>query len=112
MKTDKKWAFLTRWRQLAPDLPEPIGEHRGIPGRKFQFDWAWPDHMLAVEIDGGNHLVRKGRAVGRHTQDSDYWKHNLAVLAGWRVLRFTTGMLRDDPTRCIETTKAALMESE
>jgi hypothetical protein len=56
--------------------------------RMWRFDFAWPAHMLAVEVDGGTW------AGGRHTRgagfERDCEKVNEAVLRGWRVLRFTT----------------------
>lgn len=62
-------------------------EYRFHPVRKFRFDVAWPDAMVAAEIDGG---VWTG---GRHTTGAgfirDQEKTNLAALAGWRVFRFT-----------------------
>lgn len=69
-------------------LPEPMREHRFHPVRKWRFDFAWPDRMLAVEIEGG------AFSGGRHTRgvgfQSDCEKYNAAVLSGWRVFRFTS----------------------
>jgi very-short-patch-repair endonuclease len=41
-------------------------------------------------------------AIGSHTQDDDYEKRNIAVSTGWRVFAFTTKMLKDNPTACVE----------
>jgi very-short-patch-repair endonuclease len=72
----------------AHKLPEPVREHRFDPGRRWRFDFAWPDRMLAVEVEGA---VWKG---GRHTRGSGYVKdmekYNRASILGWRVLRFST----------------------
>lgn len=61
-------------------------EYRFHPERKWRFDFAMPEAMLAVEIEGGV-FVR-----GRHTRGAafvgDCEKYNAAVLLGWRVLRF------------------------
>lgn len=58
------------------------------PARRWRFDFAWPAHMLAVEVDGGTY------SGGRHTRGAGYErdceKANEAVLRGWRVLRVTT----------------------
>ena len=76
-------------------LPRWVEEHRfaTLIGRKWRFDFAWPDRMLAVEIDGG------AFSGGRHTRGAgfveDCRKLNAAVLMGWRVLRFTAGDLED-----------------
>lgn len=65
-----------------------VREHRFDPKRRWRFDFAFPDQMVAVEIEGG---VWTG---GRHTRGKGYAadleKYNAAALAGWRVFRFTT----------------------
>ncbi len=62
------------------------------PPRRYRFDFAWPHERLAVEVEGGIHIR------GRHTRPAGYAadcaKYNLAVLCGWRVLRFTGEMVR------------------
>lgn len=77
----------------AAKLPLPERELRFHPPRKWRMDFAWPDHMLAVEVDGG---TWNG---GRHTRgkgfEADCEKMNTAVLDGWRVLRVTGAMVRD-----------------
>lgn len=77
-------------------LPEPVSEHRGIPGRRFRFDLAWPDLMVACEIEGGIWIE------GRHTRGSGYErdveKYNLAVLHGWTVIRATPAMVESGET--------------
>lgn len=108
--TDKKQIFLTQWKRLAREffdtIPEPVEEYQFTKARKFRFDFAIPEHMIGIEVDGGNAMVRydkRGipRAVGRHTKDGDYHKRNLATSLGWRVLAFTPKMLVDDPSACI-----------
>ena len=86
-------AFAGQMRRL--HLPTWVEEHRFAEpiGRRWRFDFAWPDRMLAVEIDGGTY------SGGRHTRGSgfaeDCRKLNAAVLLGWRVLRLTGGDLED-----------------
>ncbi len=66
-------------------LPEPVREHRFHPTRRWRFDLAWPDRMLALEIDGGAFVG------GRHTSGSgfrkDSEKFSEAACYGWRILR-------------------------
>ncbi len=73
-------------------LQTPIFEFRFHPTRKWAADFAWPDHKLLVEYEGG---VFTG---GRHTRgegyENDCEKYNEAVLHGWRLLRFTHNMVR------------------
>lgn len=79
-------------------------EYRVVEGRRFRFDFAFPGERLAVEIDGGT-WVR-----GRHNRPQGYAKDceklNLAVLHGWRVLRFTSEQVRDGTA--LRTTELAL----
>lgn len=74
----------------------------------WRFDWACPSHMVAVEVDGNAWRVKGG---GRHGQDSDRDKMNMAAALGWRVLRFSPKQLEKNPARCAEITRRA-MEAE
>lgn len=73
-------------------LPEPIRDHRGIPGRQFKMDLAWPPRKIYIEVDGGEWAMtnekksRHGHALG---MQSDCIKQNLALLAGWKPYRVT-----------------------
>ena len=68
-------------------LPEPVPEFRFHPVRKWRFDFAWPDQMIALEVEGGL-WVR-----GRHNRASgflkDMEKYNTAESMGWHVFRTT-----------------------
>lgn len=72
---------------------EPESEYRFHPTRKWRFDYAFPDHKIAVEIEGGVWVQ------GRHTRGSgfvkDMEKYNAAAELGWRVLRYSPKMVRD-----------------
>ena len=74
-------------------LPEPERECRLSNRRKFRFDLCWRDRMLAVEIEGG---IYTGGAHGRLVGiKRDLEKGNLAIVTGWRVLRFHGDQVRD-----------------
>ena len=68
---------------------EPLREYMFDPERKFRFDFAFPDYMLAVEVEGGT-----AGGKGRHSRgvgfENDCIKYNLAVKHGWRVFRYST----------------------
>jgi hypothetical protein len=68
-------------------LPAPECEHRFHPDRKWRFDFAWPEHRVALEVEGGV-WVRGG---GRHNRGSGYLrdmaKYNEAARLGWVVVR-------------------------
>lgn len=96
---------LFEWlRILAPALPTADREYRFDQARAYRFDLCWPAHQLAVEVDGG----RWAAGGGKHASDSDYAKLNSAVIAGWRVLRFTTHQVTTDPAGCVEVIGRAL----
>jgi len=94
--TEELFAFHCR----ALKLPPPLREYRFCADRQWRFDFAWPDGMVAVEIEGL--VVRKvdGRTQvgGRHASISgmkgDMEKYNHAALMGWRVFRFEQSMVK------------------
>ena len=77
----------------ASSLPTFEREFAFAKPRRFRADFAWPEKMVLVEIEGG---VWSG---GRHTRGSgfseDCVKYNLAALLGYRVFRFTGDQVRD-----------------
>lgn len=66
---------------------ECVKEFKFHPKRRWRFDYAIPEHKIAVEVEGG---VWTG---GRHTRPQgflgDIEKYNTATLMGWRVFRTT-----------------------
>jgi len=70
-------------------IPEPEEVYRFDGSRRFRFDFAWPQYLIAVEIEGGIWI----KAAGSHNRPihfmKDMTKYNLAALHGWRVFRFT-----------------------
>lgn len=81
------------WQIRAAQLPEPTTEARFDPIRRWRFDFAFPAHRVAVEVEGGSW------SNGRHTRGSgfeqDCEKYNAAALGGWLVLRVTPRMVDD-----------------
>lgn len=111
MKIDKVPTKTKRTRQTKPQTPksdffttlcrsdlkvECIKEHKFHPIRKWRFDYAIPEHKIALEVEGG---VWTG---GRHTSPkgflNDMEKYNTATLMGWRVLRTTPDELHTNTT--------------
>lgn len=68
-------------------LPEPVAEYRFHEIRRWRFDFAWPDALLALEVDGG--LYSQGRHTRGAGTEGDHDKFNEAAALGWRVLRCT-----------------------
>ena len=75
-------------------VPPPVEEHRFAPPRRWRFDWAWPDYMVALEVEGA---VWTG---GRHTRGAgflkDMEKYSEAAILGWCVVRCTPSTLTTD----------------
>ena len=73
-------------------LPAPQPEHR-FCARRWRFDLAWRDAMLAVEVEGGLWIR------GRHNRPMGYMrdmeKYNTAANMGWRVMRFTPRQVKN-----------------
>lgn len=71
-------------------------EYRFHPVRKWRFDYAIPEHKIALEVEGGVWTQ------GRHTRPMGYLgdieKYNTATLMGWRVLRTTPSELLSNKT--------------
>jgi hypothetical protein len=85
-------------------LPAPAEEYRFHGTRKWRFDFAWPSHKLALEVEGGTFVG------GRHTRGSgfakDLEKYNTAAAMGWRLIRVVPRELESPQT--IDWIKACL----
>lgn len=68
----------------APEYDVPI-----IPGRRFRWDFVYPDRLICIEIQGGTWVANTGHTSGSGLQ-RDMIKNNLAVLYGWTPYQFTT----------------------
>jgi very-short-patch-repair endonuclease len=117
-------AFLTRWRQLAPDADAPIEQYRwaaaevGLgPGlrkrleaaglRDWRLDFAWlTPRKVAVELQGGTWT--RGRHVRGQGYRADCERLNALQSRGWRVFYVTSDMLRDDPAGVVAMVREAL----
>lgn len=68
-----------------------VKEYKFHPTRKWRFDYAFPEHKIAIEVEGGVWTS------GRHTRPQgflgDMEKYNTATLMGWRVFRTTPNEL-------------------
>lgn len=78
-------------------FPDPDTELLFHPRRKWRLDYAWPTHMIAVEIHGGIH------SGGRHTRGrgfvEDRAKMNEAALLGWTVIEATPEHIKSGQLR-------------
>lgn len=71
-----------------------VKEYKFCTGRRWRFDYANIEKKVAIEIEGGIWVN------GRHTRGFGYLndidKYNMAVLLGWRLLRFTYDHFNND----------------
>lgn len=77
-------------------------------GRRWAFDFAWPDRLLAVELEG---IFRFGDQTRHQTAagfEADLEKYNRATELGWRVIRFTRTDLEKRPVETVELVKRIL----
>lgn len=93
-RLEDTFAFQLRAMHLGGEGPEGWQrEYVFAPPRKWRFDFAFVDRLLAVEIEGGTWTG------GRHTRgagfENDCEKYAEAILRGWRVFRFTADMVTD-----------------
>ncbi len=84
-------------------LPEPVREHR-FCDRRWRFDLAYPDRMLAIEVEGG--VWSRGRHVRARGYEEDCIKYSQAAILGWRVIRVTPAMVQDG--RAVQLLRLAL----
>ena len=77
---------LDAWLHQFPEIPVPVKEYKFHPKRRWRFDRAWPDHSVAVEIEGV--IYKDG---GRHQRVAgflaDAEKYEAALRLGWRVYK-------------------------
>ncbi len=93
-------------RQRTPPLPAWDREYRFSPPRKWRFDFAWPGHKLAIEVDGGLWVGgRHNRARGYIT---DCEKLLAAQLLGWRVVKIPSDWLDEMPLEVVRAIMALL----
>lgn len=66
-------------------LPSPVAEHRFARPRRWRFDFAWVDHRVALEVEGG------AWTGGRHARGkgflADCEKYSTAAALGWLLIR-------------------------
>lgn len=77
---------------VAPLLPHGgVAEYQFCEHREWRFDYAWPEHRVALEIEGG--VWSGGRHVRGRGYVNDLTKYNTATLEGWALFRATPQQL-------------------
>ena len=75
--------FLKRLQEAG--LPAPIAEYKFWPGRKFAFDYAWPEFRVALEVEGGVFTRQAHGSISGVLRDME--KYSEAAARGWRIIR-------------------------
>lgn len=70
----------------------PEREYRFCEGRKWAFDFAFPEEMVAIEIEGGTSFGKSRHSRGEGFE-RDARKYNAATRLGWKVYRYSTAMV-------------------
>jgi very-short-patch-repair endonuclease len=77
---------------LSDNLTDFEQEFEFAPPRKYRLDLAFPAQKVGIEIEGGVF------SQGAHSRPlgiiRDMSKHNLLILSGWRVLRYTPDQVK------------------
>lgn len=83
-------------RLMVSQWPGAKTEYIFHPVRKWRFDYAWPEILLAVEYEG---VCKPKRGKSRHTTvggfTEDATKYSAAAAMGWCVIRVTAPMVKD-----------------
>jgi hypothetical protein len=71
----------------------PVEEWVAIPGRKFRFDFGWPDYNLAIEVQGG--IWGLGAHSGGTGALRDFEKQSLAAIHGIYLITCGPSQIRE-----------------
>lgn len=99
-KSDLEERLLYQIRAVG--LPEPEREYKFALeqlGRRWRFDFAYPDDKIAIEVQGG--IWTRGAHARGTGLERDYEKLNVAQMLGWTVLQFSGNMI--DSGEAVET---------
>lgn len=82
----------------------PVPEFKFHPVRKWRADFAFPAHMILVEIEGGVWIQGRHQTGKGFSADCEKYSH--AALLGYRVFRFTPDMVKSG--EAVQMVKEAL----
>lgn len=93
----------TRWRDelhrhlvMHPELRNyrMVAEHQFHETRKWRFDFAYPDELLGIEVEGIVNAGEKSRHTTWAGYTEDCIKYSEAAVLGWRLIRVTQEMVK------------------
>jgi len=74
-------------------VPDCRVEYVFAKPRRWRFDYAWPERMVAIEYEGL--FCKRSRHTTPKGFSNDREKYNEAQLMGWKVFSFTAIMVGD-----------------
>ena len=79
-----------------------VTEYRFNPDRRWRFDFAWPELLFAVEVEGVTYEGGRHQRVEGFENDLD--KYQSAMLRGWCVYRVTRKQIKNlDALNTVQT---------
>ncbi len=89
-----RWEKTFEFQLKYHEIPPHISQFKFHETRKWAVDFAWPNHRIIVEIEGG--IWIKGGAGHSHpiSIERDIEKYNQVSLYGYRLFRFTDKEIR------------------
>lgn len=89
----REYRFAAEHVGLGDGLRRRLLEH-GL--KDWRFDFAWPDRMFAVEVEGISPKGGRHQTVGGFRQDIE--KYHAALAMGWVVYRTTSTLIKSGAT--------------
>lgn len=87
MKSPAEILLAKHLKELHQSFEQEVRFH---PVRLWRWDYTLPEHRIAIEIDGGIWLGKRGGHSGGFGLQRDMDKRNHGTMLGWRVLVFST----------------------
>jgi hypothetical protein len=92
---------------VAHGVPEPVLQHWvRLGSRRYRIDLAYPEQRIAIEVDGWD------SHRSRSAFDADRARANDLVVAGWRMLRFTSATTDEDAALVVSEVLRALAQGD
>lgn len=74
-------------------MPAPERNLKIVPGHGWRFDFVWSSEKLAIEVQGAIWKPQGHHTFGER-YEGDLRKYNAAQELGWKVMQFSTEMVK------------------
>ena len=89
--TASAWEDYMEQQLVDAKFPKWEKEYRFKKPRRWRMDFAWPEHKVALEVEGGVFSGGRHTTGAGFTKDCEKYAH--ATLEGYRIIRVTTGQI-------------------